>query len=301
MFNFEKGCILEDKDFDIDARKPLIDGLLYTNTVSLIYSKPKTGKTWIGYATAKAITDRVKMIYFIDMDNGISELKERSVDKHLMAHSKIRYMSRAKISCSPIEKLREIAKEAKPGAFKDIVFFLDTTKDFIDTDSKSQSEEFMKITMDMRDAGATVIIFHHATKTGKTISGVQVFINTPDVVLEAKKKAKVGNELSFIMEPTHARFLMKEKGIKVNTETLELNALDEIFATMSEYEEEFVRKAMDSLKKNKMGMHQTALLNNIGFEKTDKTARDTLDKFVDRFWNKHQESKGKPINYTLIQ
>ncbi len=40
-------------------------------------------------------------------------------------------------------------------------------QDFVDTDSKSQSEDFMKIVMRMRDAGATVIIMHHATKTGK--------------------------------------------------------------------------------------------------------------------------------------
>ena len=69
---------------------------------------------------------------------------------------------------------------------------------------------------------------------------------------------------------------------------------------MSEYEERFVRSAKGVLTKNNDGLGQTELLKSIGHEKTDKTARDTLEKYVDKVWNKKQEKKGKPIVYTLI-
>lgn len=158
----------------------------------------------------------------------------------------------------------------------------------------------MKIIMRIRDAGATIIIMHHATKSGSTISGVQVFINSPDNVYEMIQKAKEENMLHFMLNVTHSRNLVKDIGVSVNTKNLELTKLDEVYSTMSEYEENFVRKAKEVLNKNPDGLLQTELLNQIGYEKTDKTARDTLDKFTDKFWSKYQEKKGKPITYTLI-
>ena len=105
--------------------------------------------------------------------------------------------------------------------------------------------------------------------------------------------------LHFMLNVTHSRNLVKDIGVSVNTINLELTKLDEVYATMSEYEENFVRKAKEILNKNPDGLGQTELLNQIGYEKTDKTARDTLDKFTDKFWSKYQEKKGKPITYTL--
>jgi hypothetical protein len=234
------------------------------------------------------------------MDNGLSSLAERKIDDKLINHPKVEYVSRAKIGCSPIEYLRQIDEEAKKDSYNDVAFVFETTKDFVDTDSKSQSEEFMKIMMRIRDAGATVIIMHHATKSGSTISGVNVFINSPDNVYEMIQKAREDNMLHFMLNVTHSRNLVKDIGVSVNTRNLELTKLAEVYATMSEYEENFVRKAKELLNKNNDGLGQTELLNQIGYEKTDKTARDTLDKFTDKFWSKYQEKKGKPITYTLI-
>jgi len=301
-FNFLEGSTLGKKDFILDAQHAYINDFLYSNSVSLIYSPPKQGKTWLGYGITTTLIKRedVKGVIYVDMDNGLSSLKERDIDTKFINHPKIEYVSRAKIDCDPIEYLRRIAKEATVGNYKDYIFVLETTKDFVDTDSKSQSEEFMKLVMKMRDASATVIIMHHASKAGRTISGVQVFINSPDNVYEMTQKAREDDRLHFMLNVTHARTLVKDIGVTVNTQTLELTQLDETYATMSEYEEEFVRKGKEALKKNPTGLGQTELLKYIGYEKTDKTARDTLEKFIDKFWNKHQEKKGKPITYTSI-
>ncbi|PLY08386.1 MAG: helicase DnaB [Arcobacter sp.] len=301
-FNFLQDVVLTPEDFDIQDQKVFIKDFLYSNTVTVIYSPPKQGKTWLGYglATTVAKDDSVEEVIYLDMDNSLNTLKDRAVNEILLPHPKIRYVSNSKLRCTPIEHLRQISKEAVPGNFEGIVFFLETTKDYVDTDSKSQSEEFMKIVMKMRDAGATIIIMHHATKAGRTISGVQVFINSPDNVYELIQKARDNNSLHFMLNVTHARNLVKDAGLTVNTKTLKLEKLDEVYSTMSTYEEEFVRKAKDALEKNKAGLGQTELLKATGHEKSDKTARDTLEKYVDKFWSKYQERKGRPVTYNLI-
>ena len=302
MFNFLTGSTLVQDDFILEDRKAYIKDFLYSNSVTLIYSPPKQGKTWLGYGitTTLAKRDDIRAIIYVDMDNGLTSLNERSINNKLIPIPKVRYVSRAKIDCSPIEYLKRIDDEAKRDNYKDVVFVLETTKDIIDTDSKSQSEDFMKIVMRMRDAGATVIIMHHATKTGKTISGVQVFINSPDNVYEMIQKAKETDKLHFMLSVTHARTLVKDIGLTVSTETLELEKLDEVYATMSEYEESFVRAAKDVLEKNPNGLTKKELLEMLGYEKNDNTANDTINKYNGKFWECKQEKKGKPYNISLL-
>jgi len=285
-FNFLKGSVLNDKDFILDKQHEYIPDFLYSNSVTLIYSPPKQGKTWLGYGitTTLILRDDVKGVIYVDMDNGLSSLKERAIDEKFINHPKIEYVSRAKIDCNPIEYLRRIVDEATIGNYKGYTFFLETTKDFVDTDSKSQSVEFMQLVMKMRDAGATIIIMHHATKAGRTISGVQVFINSPDNVYEMTQKAREQDKLHFMLNVTHARTLVKDIGVTVNTQSLELTKLDEVYSTMSEYEEEFVRKGKEALSKNPEGLNKSQLLEAIGYKRDDKVAQNTLDKFEDKFF-----------------
>lgn len=285
-FNFLRGSTLDEKDFILDKQHAYIDDFLYSNSVSLIYSPPKQGKTWLGYGITTTLVKRddVRGVIYVDMDNGLSSLKERGIDTKFINHPKIEYVSRAKIDCSPIEYLRRIAAEATIGNYKGYTFVLETTKDFVDTDSKSQSVEFMQLVMKMRDAGATIIIMHHATKAGRTISGVQVFINSPDNVYEMTQKAREEDKLHFMLNVTHARTLVKDIGVTVNTQSLELTKLDEVYSTMSEYEEEFVRKGKEALKKNPDGLNKSQLLEAIGYKRDDKVAQNTLDKFEDKFF-----------------
>lgn len=301
-FDFLNGNTLVKDDFNIEDKKAYIEGFLYSNSVTLIYSPPKQGKTWLGYGitTTLAKRDDIESIVYVDMDNGLSSLAERKIDDTLIHHPKIEYLSRAKITYSPIELLRKIDYEATANNYNNIVFILETTKDFVDTDSKSQSEEFMKIVMRIRDAGATIIIMHHATKSASTISGVQVFLNSPDNVYEMEQKLREENMLHFILNVTHARTLVDDIGLSVNTKTLHLEKSNEIYSTMSEYEEKFVRQAKEVLKKNPDGMTKKALLEALGKEKNEHAANDTLNKFNDKFWSCIQEKKGMPYNVTLL-
>lgn len=302
MFNFLHGSTLKKEDFILEDKKAYIKDFLYSGSVTLIYSPPKQGKTWLGYGITTTLAKRedVRAVIYVDMDNGLTSLQERAIDSKLINVPKVEYVSRAKLDCTPLEYLRKIDNEAFRSNYKDIVFILETTKDFVDTDSKSQSEEFMKIVMRMRDAGATVVIMHHATKTGRTISGVQVFINSPDNVYEMVQKAKEKDKLHFMLGVTHARTLVRDIGLTVSTKTLELEKLDEVYATMTEYEEKFVRSAKDVLEKNPTGLTKKELLNALGYEKNDTAGNETITKFDGKFWNCKQEKIGKPYNITLI-
>ena len=133
-FNFLKGSTLDQKDFILDKQEAYIDDFLYSNSVTLIYSPPKQGKTWLGYGITTTLIKRedIKGVIYVDMDNGLSSLKERSIDEKFINNPKIEYVSRAKIDCTPIEYLRRIVSEATVGNYKGYTFFLETTKDFVD-------------------------------------------------------------------------------------------------------------------------------------------------------------------------
>ena len=52
-FRFLKDVVLIPEDFNISDQKVFIEDFLYSNTITLIYSPPKQGKTWFGYGLAE--------------------------------------------------------------------------------------------------------------------------------------------------------------------------------------------------------------------------------------------------------
>ena len=58
MFNFLSGSTLVQDDFILEDRKAYIKDFLYSNSVTLIYSPPKQGKTWLGYGITTTVAKR---------------------------------------------------------------------------------------------------------------------------------------------------------------------------------------------------------------------------------------------------
>ena len=94
MFNFLSGSTLVRDDFILEDRKAYIKDFLYSNNVLVIYSPPKQGKTWLGYGitTTLAKRDDVRAIIYVDMDNSLSSLNERSIDNKLINIPKVIYV-----------------------------------------------------------------------------------------------------------------------------------------------------------------------------------------------------------------
>jgi len=150
----------------------------------------------------------------------------------------------------------------------------------------------------IRDAGGTVLLIHHASKSGRVIDGSGEFAKSADNVYEFRQKTRIDNVLHFALKVENDRDAILDCGFSVDTKTLSLDIMDETIAMMSEYEEEFVRKAREALKNNSKGLSKTDILEATGHKKSDNSVRDTLNKFTDRFW-KCEKIKNRFI-YTMV-
>ncbi len=286
MFDWEDGIVLTTEDFVSKKRLVYIENFIYSNAITLIYSAPKQGKTWLSYGIAKVISKHkdVKEVFYFDMDNPIEELKERGINESFTQLPKIKYIVKSKLKTTPLGQLKRIAQGAGARAYENYIFFLDTTKDFVNMYATAQAEEFMNYAKDIRDAGGTVIILHHATKSGSTISGDAVFINSPDTVYELKQLKKENNTLSYSLNATHARGKAMDITCKINTKTLELELDRGEFGGMSEEEILFVQSIIGALKENEDGINRSNLLESIGRRRDDKGSFKLLERFTNKFW-----------------
>ena len=302
LFEWAKGKVLTREDFEIADKVHYVRDFVYSESITLIYSPPKQGKTWLGYgiATAVAARDSVVGVYYLDMDNSISTLKERKIHETLLKERKIHYITRGTIGCEPIEQLAQIAAGAVRHIYEGVVFFLDTTKDFVDTDNKNQSVRFMQYCVRIRDAGGTVIVMHHATKNKKTISGNPVFTNTPDNVYEMKQIGKMANIINYDLKVTHARGLVKDCRWSVDTKSLHLREYDAIASGLSDADKEAAEAAYFALKNAPNGLSMSKLIEAMGMPRTDRRGKRIVKELTGSYWRREEVNRNKHI-YRLIE
>jgi len=286
-FDFAKDCAVKREHFEQGDSVPLLPGFMNSGSLTLLYSPPKQGKSWLAYGIAKTLSagEEIKEIYYLDMDNSFSTMKERGFDVHLFTVEGLTCMTKATIKDTALAKLSEIASYAKGNdAFEGVLFVIDTIKDFINFDSKTQATEFMHYLTQMRDAGATLLVLHHSNKNEKGISGNQAFINSSDNIYSLKQTNKEDGKLFFSLTVTHARGMVEDKNFSVDTQTLELLEEQDPSVMLDEYESAFVAKAKAALTKEPQGLNKSALLQKLGYRRDDKRHGRMLEQFVDTFW-----------------
>jgi hypothetical protein len=300
-FAWASGKTLTEADFDIQDKVMLIDDFMFTESVTLIYSPPKQGKTWLGYAISIAVARHLEIdeVHYLDMDNSISTLKERNVHETLLQEENIHYMTRGTIGCEPLEQLAQIAHGATRNAYDGVCFILDTTKDFVDTDNKNQAVQFMKYCVRLRDAGATVLILHHATKNNKKISGNQVFTNTPDNVYEMKQTGKLDNIINYDLKVTHARGLVKDCRWSVDTTTLELMAYDAVSSGLTEADKQAVEAGLFVLQNATEGLSMSKLIEGMGYSRTDRNGKRLVKELTGKYWRLEEKSRNNHIYHII--
>jgi len=301
-FDWAKGKVLTPADFEIADKIAYIEGFIFSGAVTLIYSPPKMGKTWLGYGISKRIAshEEISEVHYLDMDNSVSTLKERNVHESLLGNAKIHYHTRGTIGCEPLEQLEAIALSATRDAYLGVLFFLDTTKDFVDTANASQAKLFMKHCTRLRDAGGTVIILHHSTKNKKQISGDHVFTNTPDNVYEMKQTGKMGNVINYQLKVTHARGLVADCRWSVDTQTLELMAYDAVASGLSEKDKQLAMLAIGVLENNPEGVSRSALIRGMGFKVTsDRTGVRIVEELTGKYWTKEEKSHNAHLYHLM--
>ena len=300
-FKWLQGISLNDDDFNIADKEPLIEDFIFTQSLNLIYSPPKQGKTFLTWALSLELVNNplINTLFYLDMDNSLSTLKERTVDKVLIAHHKVEYITTAKIKEQPLDLLRDIGKGAKKEAYDGMVFILDTAKDFIDISSHTKVVEFLGYCVKIRDAGGTVIVLHHSNKNEKNISGDTAFLNTPDNIYKLRQSSKVGTVLNFELIVTHARGLVKDVQYSVDTTTLKLSSYDAVATGLSEADTTAVEKALEALRSTKEGLSESALVLSMGFStRTDRNGKRLAKEMIGHYWDR-KEINAKQFKYYI--
>ena len=247
MFEFDKVAI-KTEELDITKTEYLIDAFLVKEAITMIYGAASQGKTWFMYALAeKLLNQGIKRLYYVDMDNPKRQLIARGVDKNLLIYENIKYITKSSLKFSIDELLMSIKKEAYGRNFEDIVFIFDSTRDFVDVKNDRAAKGFMEIMKQIREAGATVLLIHHATKSGRYIEGSAEFTRAADNVYELKQKLRSGTKIHYSLKVENDRDPIKDKSFIVDTSSFLLSEDDDTFAKLSQEDEEFVKAVLDAI------------------------------------------------------
>lgn len=283
MFDFEKNAVNID-ELDIEKTEFLIEDFLVKQAITMVYGAPSQGKTWFMYAIAKKLLDSstIKKIFYVDMDNGKRQLKDRGADKNLLTYPNLKYIIKSTINYTPIELIEKINAQAFGENYKDLLFIFDSTRDFVDTKNDKLAKAFMEKMKNIREAGGTVLLIHHATKSGRNIDGSAEFPRSADNVYELKQKLRSGSILHYALKVENDRDPIKDMSFSVDTKNFTLTQEDDTYVKLSQQEEEFVKNILTHLELEPL--NQTKLFAKLGKKRDDKTARKMLDKFTDKFW-----------------
>lgn len=270
----------------------IFDKVLAKRLITLFYADGGNGKSWLAFALAKHCVQRGLNTVYCDFDNPLSVLKERHIDKNLIqAHHDLNYIQRGKCQLSPQDLLQKLDEQAIGNAFDHYVFFIDSLRNFCNVNNEQQSMSTMDTLMNLREAGATIIILHHSNKDGKNYQGSNNIRNSVDNMYQLVKlnNAQANqDEIRLHLKVKKERANIHDAAYLINTRTLGITAIDEETATLGTAKEAFVQAVLATLKEGKA--NKTQLLQAANKSKDDKTARHWLDEFDGKYWQSEKVS-----------
>lgn len=295
IFKFLDESSLKKGDFRKE-HEFLIEGFLPEELITMIYSAGGSGKSFLSFAIAKRMCELGKKVFYLDFDNPVSVLKERHIDKLLIEkYENLRYIQRSSLQIPPFDLVMHLEASAIKGMYKDCVFFLDSLINFCDLFNDNRLMRLFDALKNMREAGATIIVLHHANKDGKNYQGSTCIRNAIDCMYKLNQRPANENELNFFLEVQKERASIIDNSFCLDVTSLDLPTLEKDIAMMSEYEFGFSAKAVKLLKEQE-SLNKTEFLSLLGHEKDDKTARECLDKFDGKLW--YSQKVGKSIFYS---
>jgi len=292
MFSLDELAVSAD-ELDSGKTEYLIDDFLVKEAITMIYGAASQGKTWFVYAITKFLTqnEMTKKIYYIDMDNPKRQLVSRGVDSKLLIYEKVKYITKSSLKMSVDEFLSALKKKSYGRVFEDVVFIFDSTRDFVDVKVDRAAKEFMETMKALREAGATILLIHHATKNGRNIEGSAEFVRAADNVYELRQKLKKASNLHYSLTVENDRDPIKDKSFIVDTKSFTLSEGEDSFASLSREDEEFIKKVLKAIESGYKS--QTKILEFMGKKRDDKAARKKLDRYIGEFWVTKTEGRKK--------
>lgn len=285
----------------------LFDKVLAKRLITLFYADGGNGKSWLAFALAKHCVKLGLTTVYCDFDNPLSVLKERHIDANLIhAHSALQYIQRGKCPHSPQNLLAMLDEQAVGDAYDGWVIFIDSLRNFCNVNNEQQSMDTMNKLMNLREAGATIVILHHSNKDGKNYQGSNNIRNSVDNMYQVIKLKDDENEHQYNAAPTEVlRLHLKVKkerahiesaAYQINTKSLAISQIDAQVATLQPAQEAFTQIVLATLAQGEA--NKTQLLEAAGKSKDDKTARNWLDAFDGKLWLSCKKSG--VFSYSLI-
>lgn len=284
---------LKSEDLDVEVEF-LIEDFLVKNTLICFYAKAAQGKSWFTLAVCLYLLENKKIeeCLYLDMDNGVTVLKDRNLDTILEKYSNFHYIHRSKFKESPRELLKSLANEAKnnPGIFENKLFIFDSMRDFtLGRDITTDKDVNLLISelQSIRDGKGTVIFLHHTTKDSKAneYKGATGFRDGIDISYFLASKRN-NNILDYSLYVDKDRLCLEDCAFKLNTKTLELESENLLITSVENQTEKlFIEEAIKYLESVKSkGVKQPVIIKDLSFVVAEKTARKYLHAHAGRFW-----------------
>jgi len=237
----------------------------------------------------------------MDFDNARSGLSERNVEMLTSKYKNFKLLHRSTVPISPQELHKKIALHAFGENYKNCVFIYDSARDFVDGDMYNDTKvrALMESFKNIREAGGTVCINHHATKNGKNIDGSGEFVKSLDALYRMYQNSRTPGLLHLDMINEKPRLTEGDFGFTIVTESLELRSMDERIARINADDKIFVNQVKEMLTGAHNGLGQSELLTKMGLKKSDRSARARLEAFAGTFWNVTPGARNAKI-YNLI-
>jgi archaellum biogenesis ATPase FlaH len=295
MFDFLLNQTLHQNDFEQETEF-LIPDFLAKRMITLIYADGGMGKSWLAFAVAKACSAWQQVIY-LDYDNPLNVLKDRGVQEKLINNNNVYYVQRSKTTMQAPEMLDALEAKATGNAYANTLILVDSLRNFGDVMQDTRAMAIMDKFMNLREAGATILILSHANKDGKNYQGSNNIRNSVDNMFRLTKVDAAPGEIAFVLNPTKERASITECAFSVQISNLSLQGINVDTARMNADELDFVSSAIGAITEQP-GINKKALLEQLGFEQDDKTARNKLDAGEGKYW---QSSKLKGVyTYQLL-
>jgi len=145
----------------------LYKNMIVKNEVTMIAAKPSSGKslTTIGFVNMALVNDDVDYVFYFDLDNSLTTLKERNIHElSTIWGKKLQYIHPSFVEKSMIWQM---IKELQKRDLSSCLVVFDSAKNFMQNGDRDKNKDVSKVTeifKRLRDKNATVIFLHHTNK-----------------------------------------------------------------------------------------------------------------------------------------
>ncbi len=297
MSNPFKGKGLRKENFNLET-KYIIDDFLVEESITLIYASPKQGKSRFAIGLAKYLFSKTNYYtQYFDFDNPLSALGERGIDRVVdEGIGRFDYIHPEKVTITSQEALNNLVSAANVSTknFKKEVFFIDSATDFVDETNDNAVKIFMNKLKTLRNAGATIIVLHHSNKTDKNYKGSSVFKSAADNVYFLKNEFSTSDETMFLLDLEAGRFKVRNSAFGLSSNYV-LSLLDYEDVCIPATEQLVIQKIKKVLSKQKEGLNQTKILEELDVSARDKTTISILHRYVGKFWDSFDGKQNSKI------